>query len=145
MGWCLLTFMTMVLPAASAGPSFQACIRMGKFQGMICPTTPARNTVNNSNEQAICFLTVRTRFPRYSIQDYEGLLSQPPDTSTQRLSVSSRKSVNFFLQLTEGFPERVGLHLAVCGDGLPVDFVSPARIVAQVLNRLRTCVHMLKS
>ncbi len=36
------TFMTMVLPAARAGPSFQACIRMGKFQGMICPTTPAQ-------------------------------------------------------------------------------------------------------
>jgi hypothetical protein len=30
----------MVQPAASAGPSFQAAISSGKFQGMICPTTP---------------------------------------------------------------------------------------------------------
>jgi hypothetical protein len=29
------------LPAASAGASFQAAIRIGKFQGMICPTTPS--------------------------------------------------------------------------------------------------------
>ena len=41
------TFMTMVLPVASAGPSFQACIRMGTFQGMICPTTPAHKTTNH--------------------------------------------------------------------------------------------------
>ncbi len=27
-------------PAASAGPSFHAAISSGKFQGMICPTTP---------------------------------------------------------------------------------------------------------
>ena len=31
---------TTVLPQARAGPSFQAAIRRGKFQGMICPTTP---------------------------------------------------------------------------------------------------------
>ena len=29
-----------VLPAANAGPHFQATISIGKFQGMICPTTP---------------------------------------------------------------------------------------------------------
>lgn len=33
-------FMTTVHPVASAGPSFHACIKSGKFQGMICPTTP---------------------------------------------------------------------------------------------------------
>ncbi len=33
-------FSTQVLPAASAGASFQAAIRSGKFQGMICPATP---------------------------------------------------------------------------------------------------------
>ena len=30
----------MVLPVASAGPSFHAAISNGKFHGMICPTTP---------------------------------------------------------------------------------------------------------
>ena len=29
-----------MLPAASAGPSFQAAIRSGKFQGTMSPTTP---------------------------------------------------------------------------------------------------------
>src|SRR5262249_11773950 len=33
-------FSTTVLPAASAGAIFQASINSGKFQGMICPTTP---------------------------------------------------------------------------------------------------------
>ena len=28
------------LPVARAGPSFQACMSNGKFQGMICPQTP---------------------------------------------------------------------------------------------------------
>ena len=32
---------TTVLPAASAGASFQASISSGKFQGMICPATPS--------------------------------------------------------------------------------------------------------
>ncbi|MCY1366057.1 hypothetical protein D9M69_529340 [compost metagenome] len=32
---------TTQLPAASAGASFQAAIRIGKFQGMIWPTTPS--------------------------------------------------------------------------------------------------------
>jgi hypothetical protein len=31
---------TTVFPVASAGATFQASIRRGKFQGMICPTTP---------------------------------------------------------------------------------------------------------
>ena len=35
-----LPAVTAVQPVASAGPSFQAAIRSGKFQGMICPTTP---------------------------------------------------------------------------------------------------------
>ena len=33
-------FMTTVLPAASAGPSFQLVNISGKFQGTIWPTTP---------------------------------------------------------------------------------------------------------
>lgn len=31
---------TIVFPVASAGPSFQESIQMGKFHGTICPTTP---------------------------------------------------------------------------------------------------------
>ncbi|CAM5519154.1 hypothetical protein FALB51S_04023 [Frigidibacter albus] len=33
-------FSTTALPAASAGPSFQPAIEIGKFQGVIAPTTP---------------------------------------------------------------------------------------------------------
>jgi hypothetical protein len=32
---------TTALPAASAGASFHVAIRIGKFQGMIWPTTPS--------------------------------------------------------------------------------------------------------
>jgi hypothetical protein len=39
-GVCSAGFNTIVFPVASAGPSFHACISMGKFQGMICPQTP---------------------------------------------------------------------------------------------------------
>ena len=39
-GVCSAGFMTTVHPAASAGPHFQATIRIGKFQGITCPTTP---------------------------------------------------------------------------------------------------------
>ena len=34
-------FSTTQLPAAIAGASFQPAIRIGKFQGMIWPTTPS--------------------------------------------------------------------------------------------------------
>ena len=34
-------FRTMQLPAASAGASFHTAIRIGKFHGIICPTTPS--------------------------------------------------------------------------------------------------------
>ena len=34
-------FSTQVLPAASAGASFQAAISSGKFQGMTWPATPS--------------------------------------------------------------------------------------------------------
>ena len=40
-GVCSAGLSTMALPAASAGASFQTAIRIGKFQGMICPTTPS--------------------------------------------------------------------------------------------------------
>ncbi len=40
-GVCSAGFSTTALPAARAGASFQVAIRMGKFQGMICPTTPS--------------------------------------------------------------------------------------------------------
>ena len=39
-GVCSAGLSTTVQPAARAGPSFQAAINSGKFQGMICPTTP---------------------------------------------------------------------------------------------------------
>ena len=39
-GVCSAGLSTTQLPAASAGESFQAAIRTGKFQGMIWPTTP---------------------------------------------------------------------------------------------------------
>ena len=39
-GVCSAGFITIVQPAARAGPHFQATISSGKFQGMICPTTP---------------------------------------------------------------------------------------------------------
>ena len=39
-GVCSAGFRTMVLPAARAGAIFHTAIKMGKFQGMICPTTP---------------------------------------------------------------------------------------------------------
>src|SRR6202012_5455455 len=39
-GVCSATFSTTVHPAANAGASFPAAINSGKFQGMICPTTP---------------------------------------------------------------------------------------------------------
>jgi len=40
-GVCSAGLSTIALPAARAGASFQTAIRMGKFQGMICPTTPS--------------------------------------------------------------------------------------------------------
>ena len=40
---------TMQLPAASAGASFHAAMRNGKFHGTICPTTPSgsRRTIES--------------------------------------------------------------------------------------------------
>jgi hypothetical protein len=38
-------FITAVLPAASAGPSFQLVNMSGKFQGTIWPTTPSGSGV----------------------------------------------------------------------------------------------------
>ena len=40
MGVALAGLSTTVLPAASAGASFQVAMRIGKFHGMICATTP---------------------------------------------------------------------------------------------------------
>ena len=40
-GVCSAGLSTTQLPAASAGASFQVAIRIGKFQGMIWPTTPS--------------------------------------------------------------------------------------------------------
>ena len=39
-GVCSASFSTMVQPHASAGASFHAAISRGKFQGIICATTP---------------------------------------------------------------------------------------------------------
>ena len=40
-GVCSAGFNTTQLPAANAGASFQVAISNGKFQGIICPTTPS--------------------------------------------------------------------------------------------------------
>ena len=40
-GVCSAGLRTTQLPAARAGASFQIAMRMGKFHGMICPTTPS--------------------------------------------------------------------------------------------------------
>ena len=40
-GVCSAGLRTTQLPAASAGASFHTAMRMGKFHGMICPTTPS--------------------------------------------------------------------------------------------------------
>ena len=40
-GVCSAGLSTTQLPAASAGASFHTAMRMGKFHGMICPTTPS--------------------------------------------------------------------------------------------------------
>ena len=40
-GVCSAGLRTTQLPAASAGASFHVAIRIGKFQGMIWPTTPS--------------------------------------------------------------------------------------------------------
>jgi hypothetical protein len=39
-GVCSAGLRTTQFPAARAGANFQAAINRGKFQGMICPTTP---------------------------------------------------------------------------------------------------------
>ena len=39
-GVCSAGLSTTTLPVTSAGASFHAAISSGKFQGMICPTTP---------------------------------------------------------------------------------------------------------
>ena len=39
-GVCSAGFKTTALPAANAGASFHAAIKIGKFHGIICPTTP---------------------------------------------------------------------------------------------------------
>ena len=39
-GVCSAGFITIVHPAANAGPHFQAVINIGKFHGIICPATP---------------------------------------------------------------------------------------------------------
>ncbi|MNR63848.1 hypothetical protein D3C85_1862950 [compost metagenome] len=40
-GVCSAGLRTTALPAASAGASFHTAMRMGKFHGMIWPTTPS--------------------------------------------------------------------------------------------------------
>ena len=40
-GVCSAGFSTTQFPAARAGASFHVAMRIGKFHGMICPTTPS--------------------------------------------------------------------------------------------------------
>ena len=44
-GVCSAGFMTMVLPVASAGASFQANMSSGKFHGIIWATTPTGSSL----------------------------------------------------------------------------------------------------
>ena len=44
-GVCSAGFMMIVQPAASAGAIFHTAIISGKFQGMICPTTPTGSRI----------------------------------------------------------------------------------------------------
>ena len=55
-------FITTQLPAAKAGASFQAAIRMGKFQGMIWPTTP----MGSWKWYAIVFSSISERVPSWA-------------------------------------------------------------------------------
>ena len=40
-GVCSAGLSTIAFPAARAGANFHVAIRIGKFHGMICPTTPS--------------------------------------------------------------------------------------------------------
>ena len=47
--------MTIVQPAAKAGAIFQAAIKNGKFQGIICPTTPiGSRKINDKSSSSNC-------------------------------------------------------------------------------------------
>ena len=58
-----------MLPAAKAGASFQAAIKNGKFQGIICPTTPigSLNTIlkNFSSKTVACPSSARIHPAKY--------------------------------------------------------------------------------
>ena len=58
-------FSTTVLPAASAGPSFQEAIVSGKFQGVISPTTPSgsRNVMSTPPATGIVRPVLRSGAP----------------------------------------------------------------------------------
>lgn len=59
--------MTTVHPAAKAGPSFQACISIGKFQGTIWPITPTGSflvdKLNGPSIGLVCPLILSTQPP----------------------------------------------------------------------------------
>ena len=64
-GVCSASFITMHVPAARAGASFQACINKGKFQGIICPTTPigsSRVYAKKSPSTMINYIIIRVHF-----------------------------------------------------------------------------------
>ena len=54
-------FSTTVLPAASAGPSFQEAIASGKFHGVISPTTPSGSRKVTSTPPATGMLEPSSR------------------------------------------------------------------------------------
>ena len=65
-------FRTTVFPQAKAGATFQATIKSGKFQGMICPATPrgsrsARRSWIRTRSGSAC--SIRSASPRNLLTD----------------------------------------------------------------------------
>lgn len=81
-GVCSAGFSTTVLPAASAGASFQAAMRMGKFQGMICPITPIDHVSTHINNTVIAVLVLIDLLTQGLVQaDGHGVAVQLADGS----------------------------------------------------------------
>ena len=75
---------------------------------MIWPTTPAHHAADISND--------------------------PNPNLHRQANARPRKQA---AERTQGLLEGIGNHVAIAGDGLTIDLVSPASIVLQMLNGLR--------
>ena len=101
-GVCSAGFSTTVQPVARAGPSFQAAISSGKFQGMICPTTPTgsrtrvrENTASASSQPRSEWCCLRSWSP------------SPPCSGTgRRPAARRRRAPRQWLAVVEGFQLR---------------------------------------